>query len=185
MENLNENLKCFLQSILILSALKLYYRVKNFTTKPAKIWGDSIEKLSSKIWGCGRPPAPRLRTPRYMDSEVDDSCDSHHERDWFPFDKAEMDWAQQKLVTTLTQTSKLFFVCLVVVSGRVLRAYQVCEALSRVNVSPPPTLLTRFCRACRTLPTWSSGKTLAANAGGPGSNPTEGKICCFTIYSIL
>ena len=43
-----------------------------------------------------------------MDSEVDDSCESHHERDWFPFGKAEIVWVQQKLVTTQTQTSKLF-----------------------------------------------------------------------------
>ena len=29
-------------------------------------------------------------------------------------------------------------------------------------------------------PSWSSGKTLAANAGGRGFDPTEGKIC-FTL----
>ena len=35
-------------------------------------------------------------------------------------------------------------------------------------------------------PSWSSGKMLAANAGGLGfkaSNPTKGKFCVFTFYS--
>ena len=45
---------------------KLYYRVKTFHYKTRQNLGgvDSIEKLSSKIWG-GRPPPlpPRLRTP--------------------------------------------------------------------------------------------------------------------------
>ena len=48
----------FLQSILILSALKLYFRVKNFTTEAAKIGERIIYKNSSKIWVVCRRPHP-------------------------------------------------------------------------------------------------------------------------------
>ena len=59
MEKFNQNLKCFLQTILILSAQKNFIiELKHFTTKPAKSGGtNSIEKISSKIWK-GRPPPP-------------------------------------------------------------------------------------------------------------------------------
>ena len=44
-------------------------------------------------------------------------------------------------------------------------------------------LTTRASRIVR--PLWSCGKTLVANTGVVGSNPTEGKICCFLHFTLL
>ena len=48
-----------------LSSKNFIIELKHFTTKPAKIGGgaDSIEKISSKIWGGAAAPCPRLQTP--------------------------------------------------------------------------------------------------------------------------
>ena len=67
MEKFNENLKFFNNRFSFSQLYKLYYRVKNFTTKAAKIWGggeDYTEKLSLK-YGGNRPHGqhPRQRTP--------------------------------------------------------------------------------------------------------------------------
>ena len=70
-------MKFFLQTILILSALKLYYRVKNFTTKPAKIWGGGrtlLKNFPPKSGGGGRPLAPNPMASRVFKLKVLSLC---------------------------------------------------------------------------------------------------------------